>query len=100
MDTQTHTHVRGVGAFKPLLVPGGSLLGGGRVPGVLGHPLSLGGAVHGPHGGPPGPHHTPWAHPWGPSRARVGQELGIVRGSTTHLSEKGNKRNVFKKMLI
>lgn len=72
-------------SFEALLAAG--------VAAVLGQLLRLcrvGGiqAAGGGRGSRPGRDHPSRAHPWGAAGARVGQELGAVRGSSTHLGGK------------
>lgn len=78
------TNLRVVRALEPLLVSWWRSLLPPRVTRVLGHTLSLR-SVHASHRGGSGAHHPGGGHAWWSTGSRVGHELSVVRGSTTHL---------------
>lgn len=77
------THIGVVGAFQALLVAWRTLLPS-CVDRMLWQPLALL-CVHGSHGRRSGADHPGGGHAGRSTGSRVRQELGVVRGSTTHL---------------
>lgn len=84
------TNLRVVRALQALLVSWRRALLPSGVTGVLGHTLSLR-TVHASHRGGSGAHHPGGGHAWWATGSRVGHELSVVRGSTTHLQGQKKK---------